>query len=45
MSLTAGSRLGVYDIVAPLGVGAPPSLNTRFARSYGGSTGAKETTR
>jgi hypothetical protein len=32
MSLTAGSRLGVYDIVAPIGAGGPPSLAGAFMR-------------
>jgi hypothetical protein len=37
--------IGSYRILGKLGEGGPPSLNARFARSYGGSTVAKETTR
>ena len=30
--LTAGTRLGPYEIVAPLGAGGPPTLAAAFGR-------------
>ena len=44
MTLTPATRLSPYEIVAKLGEGGPPSLAARFARSYGGSTRARERT-
>ena len=40
-----GTTLGHDRITAKLGEGGPPSLTARFARSYGASAEAKETTR
>ena len=45
MTLSAGTRLGPYEIEAAIGAGGPPSLNAACGRSSGGSTVAKETTR
>jgi hypothetical protein len=44
MPLTAGQRVGSYEIVGALGVGGPPSLTAAFGRSFGASTVAMERT-
>jgi len=33
MSLAAGTKLGPYEIVAPIGAGGPPSLVSSFGAS------------
>ena len=35
MLLAAGTRVGVYQIVAPLGAGGPPMLTMYFVVSFG----------
>lgn len=44
MLLATGSRLGSYEIVAPLGADGPPSLACEGCPSFGGSTVAMERT-
>jgi hypothetical protein len=35
MAVASGTRLGVYDISAPIGEGGPPALAQKFAASFG----------
>lgn len=44
MPLAAGTRLGPYEITAPLGAGGPPSLALTPRPSFGASTVASERT-
>ena len=45
VSFTSGTRLGPYEIVAPLGAGGPASARERLdVASYGASTEATERT-
>ncbi len=44
MALTVGSRLGPYEIVAPLGSGGPAFARACILLSFGASTEAKERT-
>jgi len=32
MTITPGTRLGPYEVLAPLGAGGPPSLAAAFGR-------------
>ncbi len=41
MTLSSGTRLGPYEITAPIGAGGPPSFARRSFANFGASAEAK----